>query len=37
MQLTGLAPGSVYHFRVRSRTPTGGVSVSADQTFFTEP
>ena len=37
MQLTGLAPGSVYHFRVRSRTPTGAVSVSADQTFFTEP
>ena len=35
MELTGLAPNSVYHFRVRSRTPTGGVSVSADQTFFT--
>ena len=35
MELTGLAPGSVYHFRVHSRTPSGGVSVSADQTFFT--
>jgi hypothetical protein len=35
MQLTGLASGSLYHFRVRGRTPTGGVSVSADQTFFT--
>jgi hypothetical protein len=35
MQLTGLVPGSVYHVRVRSRTPTGGLAVSADQTFFT--
>jgi hypothetical protein len=35
MQLTGLAPGSAYHVRVRSRTPTGGLTVSADQTFST--
>jgi hypothetical protein len=35
MQLTGLLPGAVYHFRVRSRDANGGVAVSADQTFFT--
>jgi hypothetical protein len=35
MQLTGLAPGAAYHVRVRSRTPTGALAVSADQTFFT--
>ena len=31
----GLAPGNVYHVRVRSRTATGGVAVSADEAFFT--
>jgi hypothetical protein len=35
MQLTGLTPGTLYHLRVRSRTHTGGLAVSADQTLFT--
>ena len=35
MQLTGLAPGTVYHYRVRSRDGNGAVGVSTDQVFFT--
>jgi phosphodiesterase/alkaline phosphatase D-like protein len=35
MQLTGLLPGTLYHYRVRSRNANGAVSVSADQVFFT--
>jgi hypothetical protein len=35
MQVTGLQPGTIYHYRVRSRDTSGAVAVSADQTFFT--
>jgi hypothetical protein len=35
MQLTGLLPGTLYHYRVRSRNANGAVAVSADQVFFT--
>ena len=35
MQLTGLLPGTLYHFRVRSRDINGALAVSADQVFFT--
>jgi hypothetical protein len=35
MQLTGLAPASTYHYRVRSRDINGALAVSPDQTFFT--
>jgi hypothetical protein len=35
MQLTGLAPGTQYHYRVRSRDANGALAVSADQVFFT--
>jgi hypothetical protein len=35
MQLTGLAPGTIYHYRVRSRDAAGALSTSADATFFT--
>jgi hypothetical protein len=34
-QLTGLAPGMTYHYRVRSRNANGAAAVSADGTFFT--
>jgi hypothetical protein len=34
-QLTGLAPGMTYHYRVRSRDANGAAAVSADGTFFT--
>jgi hypothetical protein len=34
-QLTGLAPGTTYHFRVRSRDANGVVAVSPDYTFAT--
>jgi hypothetical protein len=34
-QLTGLSPGTTYHFRVRSRNANGVVAVSADYTFAT--
>jgi hypothetical protein len=37
MQLTGLEPGAIYHYRVKSRDATGGVATSRDQTFFTLP
>ena len=37
MQLTGLAPGSVYHYRVRSRDANGAVATSADGIFYTLP
>jgi hypothetical protein len=37
MQLTGLAPGTVYHFRVRSRDAQGAVTTSPDGTFNTLP
>jgi hypothetical protein len=37
MQLTGLAPGSVYHYRVRSRDVNGAAAVSADGVFYTLP
>jgi fibronectin type III domain protein len=35
MQMTGLAPGALYHFRVRSRDAAGVLSLSPDQVFFT--
>jgi hypothetical protein len=35
MQLTGLLPATVYHYRVRSRNANGALAVSADQVFFT--
>src|SRR5439155_15191237 len=34
-QLTGLASGMTYHYRVRSRDANGAAAVSADGTFFT--
>jgi hypothetical protein len=34
-QLTGLAPGTTYHYRVRSRDANGAVAVSQDSTFAT--
>lgn len=37
MQLTGLAPGSVYHYRVRSRDANGAAATSADGIFYTLP
>ncbi|MBV9134723.1 MAG: fibronectin type III domain-containing protein, partial [Chloroflexi bacterium] len=37
MQLTGLAPGAVYHYRVRSRDANGAAAVSADGVFYTLP
>jgi Bacterial Ig domain/Purple acid Phosphatase, N-terminal domain len=36
LQLTGLAAGAEYHYRVRSRDANGAVAVSADATFFTQ-
>jgi phosphodiesterase/alkaline phosphatase D-like protein len=33
--LTGLAPGRVYHYRVRSKNATAQESVSDDRTFTT--
>jgi hypothetical protein len=35
MQVTGLAPGLTYHFRVRSRDTNGAVASSPDATFTT--
>jgi hypothetical protein len=35
MQLTGLSPGSVYHYRVRSRDDSGAAAVSPDATLTT--
>jgi hypothetical protein len=35
MQVTGLAPGLTYHYRVRSRDVNGAVAVSPDATFAT--
>jgi hypothetical protein len=35
IQLTGLAPGSMYHYRVKSRDANGAVAASGDQTFTT--
>jgi hypothetical protein len=35
MEVTGLAPATLYHFRVRSRDANGVVAVSLDQVFFT--
>jgi hypothetical protein len=37
MELTGLTPGTQYHYRVRSRDANGALAVSSDQTFFTAP
>jgi hypothetical protein len=37
MQLTGLTPGTVYHYRVKSRDAAGAASASADRTFYTLP
>lgn len=37
MQLTGLVPGAVYHFRVKSRDANGAAAVSADGVFYTLP
>jgi hypothetical protein len=34
-QLTGLVPGTTYHYRVRSRDAHGAVAVSPDATFAT--
>jgi hypothetical protein len=34
-QLTGLAPGTTYHYRVKSRNANGAAAVSPDATFFT--
>jgi hypothetical protein len=34
-QLTGLAPGTTYHYRVRSRDGNGALAVSPDATFAT--
>ncbi len=34
-QLTGLAPGTTYHYRVRSRDANGAMAVSQDSTFAT--
>jgi hypothetical protein len=34
-QLTGLMPGTTYHYRVRSRDANGALSVSQDATFAT--
>jgi hypothetical protein len=33
--LTGLVPGTTYHFRVRSRDVRGAIGTSADATFTT--
>ena len=35
LELTSLASGAVYHFRVRSRDANGALTVSGDSTFFT--
>jgi hypothetical protein len=35
MQMTGLAPGMTYHYRVRSRDANGAVAVTQDATFAT--
>jgi hypothetical protein len=35
--LTGLASGTTYHYRVRSRDNAGNLSLSADQVFATMP
>src|SRR5262249_49194447 len=35
MQLTGLSPGTVYHYRVRSRDASGAAAVSLDATLTT--
>ena len=37
MQLTGLAPGFVYHYRVRSRDANGAAAESLDGVFYTLP
>ena len=36
IQLTGLAPGTTYHFRVKSRDTNAAAATSADQTFATD-
>ncbi|OGF44274.1 MAG: hypothetical protein A2231_02070 [Candidatus Firestonebacteria bacterium RIFOXYA2_FULL_40_8] len=35
--ITGLAPGSLYHFKIRADDGSGNVSYSADNTFTTKP
>jgi hypothetical protein len=35
MQLTGLSPGTVYHYRVRSRDASGATALSPDATLTT--
>jgi hypothetical protein len=37
MQLTGLSPGTMYHYRVRSRDASGAVAISPDATLTTPP
>ena len=37
LDLTSLAAGTVYHFRVRSRDANGAPTVSDDGVFFTAP
>jgi hypothetical protein len=34
-QLTGLAPGTTYHYRIRGRDANGALAVSQDSTFAT--
>ena len=33
--ISGLAPNTLYHYRVKSRDPAGNLAMSADQTFTT--
>ena len=35
MQLTGLLPGTTYHYRVRSRDANGALATSQDSVFAT--
>ena len=35
--LFGLTPGTVYHYRIKSRDPYGNLAVSSDYTFTTAP
>jgi hypothetical protein len=37
VQVTGLEPGTTYHFRARSRDARGSLATSADATFTTAP
>ncbi len=37
VNLTGLLPGTTYHYRVQSRDASGNLGLSGDQTFTTAP